>query len=106
MLISILQSLVKIPESLTYEEASTLPYAFLVGPPMKICWDHVFLSCAGVTAYNALNGPRLVKAGDTVLVLGTGGVSTLVFHPSTRAFWLNPCIAVSAFNSRRRPGQW
>ncbi|KAK0470380.1 alcohol dehydrogenase superfamily protein [Desarmillaria tabescens] len=50
------QSLVKIPEHLSYEEASTLP-------------------CAGVTAYNALMGPKPVKAGDSVLVLGTGGVS-------------------------------
>ncbi|KDQ55981.1 hypothetical protein JAAARDRAFT_180177 [Jaapia argillacea MUCL 33604] len=48
--------LVRIPEHLSYEEASTLP-------------------CAAVTAYNALMGPRPVKAGDTVLVLGTGGVS-------------------------------
>ncbi|KAF9006635.1 hypothetical protein BDQ17DRAFT_1352115 [Cyathus striatus] len=49
-------SLVKIPGHLSYEEASTLP-------------------CAGLTAYNALNGPTPVKAGDDVLVLGTGGVS-------------------------------
>ncbi|SJL13259.1 related to Alcohol dehydrogenase [Armillaria ostoyae] len=49
-------SLVKIPDHLSYEEASTLP-------------------CAGLTAYNALMGPRPVKAGDSVLVLGTGGVS-------------------------------
>lgn len=49
-------SLVKIPEHLSYEEASTLP-------------------CAALTAYNALLGPKPVKAGDTVLVLGTGGVS-------------------------------
>lgn len=32
-------------------------------------------SCAAVTAYNALLGPVPVKAGDTVLVQGTGGVS-------------------------------
>ncbi|KAK0184445.1 hypothetical protein F5146DRAFT_1106031 [Armillaria mellea] len=49
-------SLVKIPEHLSYEEASTLP-------------------CAALTAYNALLGPKPVEAGDTVLVLGTGGVS-------------------------------
>ncbi|KAK0460396.1 uncharacterized protein EV420DRAFT_1532066 [Desarmillaria tabescens] len=49
--------LVKIPEHLSFEEASTLP-------------------CAALTAYNALLGPKPVKAGDTVLVLGTGGVST------------------------------
>jgi NADPH:quinone reductase-like Zn-dependent oxidoreductase len=50
------QSLVRIPEHLSFEEASTLP-------------------CAGITAYNALHGPKPVKAGDSVLVIGTGGVS-------------------------------
>ncbi|KIM41839.1 hypothetical protein M413DRAFT_445050 [Hebeloma cylindrosporum] len=49
-------ALVSIPDHLTYEEASTLP-------------------CAALTAYNALNGPTPLKAGDTVLVQGTGGVS-------------------------------
>lgn len=39
------------------------------------------LPCAGVTAWNALmEGPRPVKAGDTVLVLGTGGVSLLALQ--------------------------
>ncbi len=49
--------LVAVPASLSYEEAATLP-------------------CAGVTAWNALmaSGNR-VKPGDTVLCLGTGGVS-------------------------------
>jgi len=49
-------SLVRIPEHLSYEEASTLP-------------------CAALTAYNALMGPVPLKGGDTVLILGTGGVS-------------------------------
>lgn len=36
------------------------------------------LPCAGVTAWHALcEGGRPVQAGDTVLVLGSGGVSTL-----------------------------
>lgn len=48
--------LVRIPESWTFEEAATLP-------------------CAAVTAWNALVGHGKVKAGDTVLTLGTGGVS-------------------------------
>jgi len=49
--------LVPIPDGLSFEEAACLP-------------------CAGVTAWNALmvSGPA-VRAGDTVLVLGTGGVS-------------------------------
>ena len=34
-----------------------------------------YTRCAAVTAYNALHGPVPVKAGDYVLVQGTGGVS-------------------------------
>ncbi len=53
---------VKIADSLSFEEAATLP-------------------CAGVTAWNALmEGPNPVKAGDHVLVLGTGGVSLLALQ--------------------------
>ena len=49
--------LVSIPESLSLEEAATLP-------------------CAAVTAWNGLMvSGRPVKPGDTVLALGTGGVS-------------------------------
>ncbi len=48
--------LVHVPDHLSYEEAATLP-------------------CAGVTAWNALVTAGNLKAGDTVLVLGTGGVS-------------------------------
>jgi NADPH:quinone reductase-like Zn-dependent oxidoreductase len=49
--------LVSIPDHLTYEEAACLP-------------------CAGVTAWHALfRAGRPMKAGDIVLVLGTGGVS-------------------------------
>ncbi len=61
------QSLVKIPEHLSYEEASTL------------------CRCAALTAYNAHLGPKPVKAGDTVLVLGTGGVSMCVCSTSSVA---------------------
>jgi len=53
---------VKIADSLSYEEAACLP-------------------CAGVTAWNALmEGPRAVQAGAHVLVLGTGGVSLLALQ--------------------------
>jgi NADPH:quinone reductase-like Zn-dependent oxidoreductase len=48
--------LVRIPEHLSFEEAATLP-------------------CAAVTAWNALVHLGKLKAGDTVLTLGTGGVS-------------------------------
>nr|GAT57163.1 alcohol dehydrogenase superfamily protein [Mycena chlorophos] len=50
-------SLLEIPAHLSYEEASTLP-------------------CAALTAYNGLiYGFEPLKAGDTVLIQGTGGVS-------------------------------
>ncbi len=48
--------LVKAPGHLSFEEAATLP-------------------CAAVTAWNALVVSGNLKAGDTVLTLGTGGVS-------------------------------
>lgn len=48
--------LVRVPDDLGFEEAATLP-------------------CAAVTAWNALVGHGRIKAGDTVLTLGTGGVS-------------------------------
>lgn len=54
--------LVRMAESLSFEEAATLP-------------------CAGVTAWNALmEGPRPVRPGEHVLVLGTGGVSLLALQ--------------------------
>ncbi|SER42641.1 NADPH:quinone reductase [Faunimonas pinastri] len=48
--------LVPIPDHMSFEEAATLP-------------------CAAVTAWNALFGGRPLKPGETVLVLGSGGVS-------------------------------
>jgi NADPH:quinone reductase-like Zn-dependent oxidoreductase len=48
--------LVHVPKHLSYEEAATLP-------------------CAAVTAWNGLITSGGLKPGDTVLVLGTGGVS-------------------------------
>lgn len=50
------QSVVPIPEHLSYEEAATLP-------------------CAGVTAWNAVVSAGNAIAGETHLMLGTGGVS-------------------------------
>ena len=50
------ESVVGVPEHLSYEEAATLP-------------------CAALTAWNALVVSGNIKAGDTVLTLGTGGVS-------------------------------
>ena len=50
------QGVVKLPEHLSDEEAATLP-------------------CAAVTAWNALVREARIKSGDTVVCLGTGGVS-------------------------------
>ena len=56
MVVATEDSLVRIPDHLTYEEASTLP-------------------CAGVTAWNALFKAAHLQAGEYVLLEGTGGVS-------------------------------
>jgi NADPH:quinone reductase-like Zn-dependent oxidoreductase len=53
--------LVLIPEHLSFEEAATLP-------------------CAAVTAWNALFASGNVKPGDSVLTLGSGGVSTFAIR--------------------------
>ena len=46
----------RVPDSLSYDEAATLP-------------------CAALTAWSSLTTHARVKAGETVLLLGTGGVS-------------------------------
>ena len=56
------EAVVRVPEHLTDAEAATLP-------------------CAGVTAWTALRG---VVAGDTVVTLGTGGVSTFALQLGVR----------------------
>jgi NADPH:quinone reductase-like Zn-dependent oxidoreductase len=54
-------SVVAVPEHLSFEEASTLP-------------------CAALTAWHALVVSGSVKPGDTVLTLGTGGVSVFALQ--------------------------
>ncbi|MEO6177137.1 MAG: NAD(P)-dependent alcohol dehydrogenase [Flavobacterium circumlabens] len=49
-------AVIKIPDYLSYEEAATLP-------------------CAAITAWHGLMEKGNVKAGDSVLIQGTGGVS-------------------------------
>ncbi len=58
--------LVELPAHLSYEEGACLP-------------------CAGVTAWNALYGGRALRCGETVLTLGTGGVSTFALQLATAA---------------------
>lgn len=50
------EGVIHIPDHLSFEEAATLP-------------------CAAVTAWNALTGGQPLLAGDTLLTLGSGGVS-------------------------------
>src|SRR4051812_42407124 len=55
------ESLVPIPDGLSYEEASTLP-------------------CAALTAWSALTLGTAIRSGHTVLTLGTGGVSVFAIQ--------------------------
>lgn len=55
------QGVVQVPSHMRDDEAATLP-------------------CAGVTAWNALVREARIRAGDTVLLLGTGGVSLLALQ--------------------------
>lgn len=73
------QGTVKIPEHLTFEESSTLP-------------------CAAVTAWNALVEVGKLKAGDTVLIQGTGGVS--IFALQFAKMFGAKVIATSSSNEK------
>ncbi len=55
------RGLLHVPPHLSFEEAATLP-------------------CAGVTAWNAIAWGRPFRAGETVLTLGTGGVSIIALQ--------------------------
>lgn len=56
------QGLVKLPEHVSFEDGATLP-------------------CAALTAWNALfAGPKPLTVGQSVLVLGTGGVSVFALQ--------------------------
>ena len=55
------EGVIAVPQHLTDEEAATLP-------------------CAALTAWNALFECGNIKAGDTVLALGTGGVSVFALQ--------------------------
>ena len=50
------EAVVRLPDALSFEEGCTLP-------------------CAGLTAWTALTGPVPIRAGHSVLVQGSGGVS-------------------------------
>lgn len=61
--------LIRFPDHLSYLEAATLP-------------------CAGVTAFNAMTYHAQLKAGESVLIEGTGGVSIFSLQ-FAKAFGLN-----------------
>ena len=69
-------SAIRIPNDLSYVEASTIP-------------------CAGVTAWNALFENTVLKPGDDVLLLGTGGVSIWALQLA-KAAGLRPIITSSS----------
>jgi NADPH:quinone reductase-like Zn-dependent oxidoreductase len=58
-------ALVAIPDHLSFEEAACLP-------------------CSAVTAWNALTGGKGMRAGDTVLTLGSGSVSLFALQLAKR----------------------
>ncbi|MGE4323284.1 MAG: NAD(P)-dependent alcohol dehydrogenase [Sphingobium sp.] len=54
---------------------------FAVKPPAHMSYEQAAcLPCAGVTVWASLYGSRPLLAGQTVLTLGTGGVSTLAIQ--------------------------
>lgn len=55
------EAVIRLPDTLSCEEAATLP-------------------CAGLTAWKALTGPVPIRAGHTVLIQGSGGVSTFALQ--------------------------
>jgi NADPH:quinone reductase-like Zn-dependent oxidoreductase len=69
-------SLVEIPEHLSWTEAAALP-------------------CAGVTAWSALVSQAQLTPGDSVLLLGTGGVSVFALQLAV-AMGLRTCITSSS----------
>jgi hypothetical protein len=90
------QGVVKIPAGLSFEEAATLP-------------------CAGVTAWHALVETGRLESGQSVLVLGTGGVSMIglqiakgkgarvIVTSSSDESWLAPAPQVPTAWSTTRP---
>ncbi len=73
------ESIVGIPEHLSFEEAATLP-------------------CAALTAWHALVVSGKIKKGDTVLTLGTGGVS--IFAVQFAKLFGAKVIATSSSNEK------
>jgi NADPH:quinone reductase-like Zn-dependent oxidoreductase len=73
---------VKLPASLSFEQAATLP-------------------CAGVTAWHALFEAAALRPGDTVLVQGSGGVSVFALQLA-RAAGAHVIATSSSADKRKR----
>jgi NADPH:quinone reductase-like Zn-dependent oxidoreductase len=76
------EALVAIPPHLSFEEAATLP-------------------CAAVTAWSALTAPRQLAPGETVLTLGTGGVSIFALQ-FAKAFGARVIATTSSDDKAKR----
>ncbi|MBS1040011.1 NAD(P)-dependent alcohol dehydrogenase [Gluconobacter cerinus] len=70
---------VRIPDPMTFEAAATLP-------------------CAGVTAWSALFEQRPVQPGETVLLLGTGGVSIFALQLAKMA---GACVIMTSSSNEK-----
>ncbi|MDQ8728897.1 NAD(P)-dependent alcohol dehydrogenase [Bradyrhizobium sp. LHD-71] len=79
------EALVAIPPHLSFEEAATLP-------------------CAAVTAWSALTAPRQLAPGETVLTLGTGGVSIFALQLA-KAFGARVIATTSSDEKATRLGE-
>jgi len=77
------EAVVPIPDSMSFEQAATLP-------------------CAALTAWNALSGASLPE-GATVLTMGTGGVSLFVLQ-FARAMGLRTLLVTGNPEKLQRPG--
>jgi NADPH:quinone reductase-like Zn-dependent oxidoreductase len=76
------EALVALPQHLSFEEAATLP-------------------CAAVTAWSALTAPRQLAPGETVLTLGSGGVSIFALQ-FAKAFGARVVATTSSEAKARR----
>lgn len=107
----------------TLRSAGVFPETALVHAPASLDWaEAATLTCSGLTAWNALFGirGRELRAGDWVLVQGTGGVSvaalqfaaaagaTVVATTSTeeKAARLRGLGAKHTINYRTNPDGW
>ena len=77
-----------------FREYGVYPELGLVQAPRNLNWAEAStLSCAGLTAWNALNGDRVIGPGDVVLVQGTGGVSIFALQVWKISYRVQFCLS-------------